>query len=426
MKLFAKNNKIRLIIWLTSISLLGLIITQTFIISKAFSTARKQFDHRADQTLSDIVDELKDKVGCIVATENSGQSQNIHQTIFNAVDTVFLAELFKKYVSYHRLDNQYYYAIIKTKGDSVIHASKNFNYSGSRPNPHKACLSCLWKEEYFHLALYFPNQRAFLFLELSLWLILSGIFLIIIILSYAYTISVLNRQKKLSEIKNDFINNMTHEFKTPISTISLATEVLLGEENSGPSERIKKYAGIIYEENQRMKSQVERVLHMAVQERGKLRLNKEPTDLHELIRNTVYNLCLEHCEKEVSVKYNLKAEHYTANIDPVHIRNVVDNIIENASKYSGEKPEILISSVNSGDGILISFEDNGIGISHASLKYIFDRFYRVPTGDIHNVKGFGLGLYYVKSIVEAHGGYVNAKSELNKGSRFNVYLPIQG
>jgi len=412
---------------LTSLSLLGLILTQSYIIMRAFNTVQKQFDHRVDQALDDVIGEFEIYVDTAYYFSDPGKDTTIGthpENILDIIDTTLLSVLMHKYMDYHRLDDDYVYAIVKTQNDSVLYSSGSFVFGSGRNSVHKACLSCLWKKEYYYLAVLFPQQTNFVFFELILWLILSGLFLLIVIFSYAYTVNTLFRQKKLSEMKNDFINNMTHEFKTPISTISLAAEVLLATDANTSTERIKKYSGIISDENQRMKSQVERVLNMAVNDVAEISLNREKTDIHKLIRNSIHNLCLDHCEKDVNISYELRAKNHVIVVDPMHIRNVIINIVENAIKYSGELPKISISTAKADDKIIISVEDNGIGISNDSMKHIFDRFYRVHTGDIHNVKGFGLGLYYVKSIVNLHGGYIKVKSEINKGSRFDVYLPL--
>jgi signal transduction histidine kinase len=329
-----------------------------------------------------------------------------------------------KYIDYHQLDKTFQYQILRTEDDSVIlSSSRNFDFSNVEA--HKVCLSCLWEKGTYHLAVYFPGKKAFVFLELSLWLFLSVLFILIVIFIFAWIIRTIVHQKKLSEIKNDFVNNMTHEFKTPISTISLATEVLMNAEPVTSIERMKKYANIIYDENQRMRVQVERVLQMAQLEKGEYQLNKGKIDVHQLLRNTVESLCLDHSEKKVKVDFHLDATISEINADKLHIGNIFSNLVDNAVKYSTQEPHIHCKTSNSEQGINIEFIDNGIGMSFETQKHIFDRFYRVPTGNIHNIKGFGLGLYYVKTMVEAHGGSVDVKSEINKGSRFAVHLPFE-
>jgi signal transduction histidine kinase len=253
---------------------------------------------------------------------------------------------------------------------------------------------------------------------------LTLLFLAIITSGVALIIITYLRQKKLSEMKNDFINNVTHEFKTPVSTIALATEVLMKTETKSNAERVRNYAGIIHDENERMRRQIERVLEIAQQDHHQIKLNIERLDIHQLINRIIPNLCLEKSERDVKVHYDLEASDPLIDADVMYVNSIISNITENALKYTnGSPPELNVSTINYHEGVQISIKDNGIGISRESLRHIFNKFYRVPTGNIHNVKGFGLGLYYAKVMTEAHGGNIKVFSELNKGSRFDVYLP---
>ena len=350
--------------------------------------------------------------------------KKIKETIFEVLDTSFLRETLKKYVEYHNLHSEYYFAIIKTSNDSILFASSKEMPDLKGVQVHKACLRCLWKKDYIHLAVYFPFQRLKTLTEMSTWLISSAIFLVLMSLTFYYTIASIIKQKKISEIRDDFINNITHEFKTPISTISLASEVLINAKPEIAEERIKKYAGIIFEENKRMRAQVDRVMQLAVMDNGKHDIQIKPVDMHKLICINVENLCLEHCDRQVHITYQLDAEISNINADPIHMANVVINLINNAIKYSTGEPDIKIITKNENNFFGFSVEDKGIGIHKENLKYIFDKFYRVPTGNVHNVKGFGIGLYYVKTMVEAHKGYVKVQSEPEKGTRFDIYIPV--
>jgi two-component system phosphate regulon sensor histidine kinase PhoR len=417
---------ITIIILATSIALVGLTITQSFWVWNAVNLEEKQYDHRVDMALKEVID------GLVNASDREmNRSQNPFYeaaqpkiTFFEVIDTTLLASLLRQYVDYHKLAPDYEYAILKTANDSIIYASTKAIPRSLKRNCHKACLSCLWKEEYFHLEVYFPSQRKAVLVDMSVWLIFSGIFILIVIFTFMYIINTIIKQKKLSEIKNDFINNMTHEFKTPISTISLASEVLLHTDAMSSPERIQKYSKIIYDENIRMRGQVDRVLQVARLDREEFSLAKSAFDLHQLVRDTVQNLCFEKCEEQTTLNYQLDAEQHILNADEMHIRNVVTNLVDNAFKYSRNGTSLKIKTQNRQEGIVLSIEDNGIGMSKDTIKHIFDKFYRIPTGNIHNVKGFGLGLYYVKNMVEAHGGDIQVKSEINKGSRFDVYLPL--
>jgi len=421
-----KRHTIKIIIILTALSVTGIILTQAFWISKSWKISQKQYNHRADEALNDVIGELEDYQDSTFRTSHHLpwlKDSDKSESILEVIDTVILDDLMQKYIDYHMLSENYEYAIVKTRDGSVLYSTTDYNELRPKCKPYKACLSCIWKEEYYHLSVCFANQNKIILIELSMWLLWSSLFIIIIIFSFSYVIYTILRQKKLSEMKNDFINNMTHEFKTPISTISLASEVLLNSESDASDDRIKKYSKIIFDENQRMRSQVERVLSMAQHEKGELRLTKTKTDIHELVTSTTSNLFFGDSAKNLQINFSFNATKTTINLDELHITSVIKNIVENAYKYSYKDPLVEIITTDFQDGVIISFKDNGIGMSHETQKHIFEKFYRVPTGNVHNVKGFGLGLYYVKTMVEAHGGFVNVQSELNKGSRFDVYLP---
>ncbi len=275
-----------------------------------------------------------------------------------------------------------------------------------------------------YLFLYFPNQKTYLITQMNIMTLASTLFILVIISSFTYTIITIIRQKKLSLIKNDFINNMTHELKTPISTISLACQALSDKDVQKSETLYQSYIRVINEENKRLGMMTEKVLQTAQLEKGKLRLNKVGFNLHDVIEDAIQKIDLQLKTRHGKIFTKLKAEFSFLEADKVHLTNLVFNLLDNAIKYSPESPQITISTENVNKGILIHVEDNGMGISKANQKKIFDNLYRVSTGNIHNVKGFGLGLSYVKAIVELHGGYIKLQSELKKGSCFTVFIPF--
>lgn len=420
------KRTIQFIIIFSGLSLVGLISTQTLWVSNALSLAEKQHSHRVDLALDDILEELVDRKDSLeIKSRLEGDSIYQSESLFSVLDTLILKSLIEKYVNYHKLNEDYYYSIVKTSNDSVYYSSFHSPINKKEMRVHKACLYCIWKKDYFHLEILFPVVRKNELVDMTTWLVSSGIFLLIMIFSLYYTIMIIIRQKKISRIRDDFINNITHEFKTPIATISLASEVLLRAENSDENKtRISNYARVIYDENRRMREQVDRVLQMAVLDKNKYNLDRKPTDMDTLIRNNVKNLCLEHCDREVIVHDKLGATKSEVMVDPIHMGNIINNLVSNAIKYSEGTPEITICSRSENKEYIFTVEDKGIGIKKEDQKQIFDKFYRVSTGNIHNVKGFGLGLYYVKTIVEAHQGVIKVNSEPGKGTRFDVYLPL--
>ena len=234
------------------------------------------------------------------------------------------------------------------------------------------------------------------------------------------------RQKKLGEIKNDFINNMTHEFKTPIATISLAVDAMKNEKVINDREKLGYFSGIIKEENQRMNRQVETILRASQLEKQEIDLNLEPVHVHQLIQDTVDNFALQLEDKKGKVELSLNAKNDLINADEVHFLNLVNNLMDNAVKYAKDNtpPLIKLTTQSNGKNFTLKIEDNGIGINRDTVKRVFERFYRAHTGNVHNVKGFGLGLSYVKTMVEAHEGDIKAESTLGKGSTFTVDFPL--
>ena len=274
------------------------------------------------------------------------------------------------------------------------------------------------------LIVHFPQKRIYLLRSMGLILSASAIFLIIIIISFIYIIRVVFTQKKVSDIKNDFINNMTHEFKTPIATISLATDAINNPKILADTERLKYYTGIIKEENARMNSQVEKVLQIALLDKKDFKLQLQPLDIHEIIQKAINHFTLQVNDRGGEIRSSLGALDYIVMGDDVHLANVIYNLLDNANKYSPENPDIFIHTYNEKDRLIIEVEDKGIGMTKETQKKIFDKFYRVSSGNIHNVKGFGLGLSYVKAILLEHNGDVNVESELGRGSKFIVNLPV--
>ena len=277
-----------------------------------------------------------------------------------------------------------------------------------------------------YLAVYFPDQQTFLIGKIWFSLASSILLVLVIIAIFGYALYTIMKQKKISEIKNDFINNMTHEFKTPISTVSLACEALQDDDVQKTDTFLKRYISIIDAENKRLGLQVEKVLQMATLEKRDFELKLEKLDVHEVIDRALGNINIQMEKRDGVIKKQLGASSKKVIADEVHLTNIIYNLLDNANKYSGEKPEITIATKNKNDGIVVEISDKGIGMSKEVMNRIFEKFYREPTGNIHNVKGFGLGLTYVKTILDALGGSINVKSDIAKGSTFEIYLPQHG
>ena len=271
------------------------------------------------------------------------------------------------------------------------------------------------------------NYRSLVFESLWLPIISAIVFTLLIMTAFYLTVRTMLRQKKLSEIKNDFINNMTHEFKTPLATISLAVDALRNEKVVSDKEKMSYFSTIIKEENKRMNRQVETILKAALMDKQEVQLLLRPLHAHQVIKDVVENFTLQLEEKNGKAEVLLNAENDFIDADEVHFSNLIINLIDNAIKYSKEDqpPIIRITTQSTPKSIVIVIEDNGIGMNKETVKRVFEKFYRAHTGNLHNVKGFGLGLSYVKTMVEAHGGEIKVDSVLGKGSTFTMEFPLK-
>ncbi|MFC2152054.1 sensor histidine kinase [Bacteroidota bacterium] len=335
------------------------------------------------------------------------------------LDTLIKYEILEK-----GFDKDYEYAIFNSSLDSIEKKSEGFQKE-FLPKAHKANLfpNDIVKKGTF-LYLYLPGKNSFVYNSISFMLIGSIFFTIIIIIIFFITIKITFRQKKLSEIKSDFINNMTHEFKTPIATISLAADSIENPKVISNQDKINQYLKIIKEENRRMNNQVESVLQISLLEKEKFKVNLFEFDLHDLIQKAIENINLKIIERKGKLNVMLHAENPFAMVDETHFLNIIHNLLDNAIKYSPNNLVINLKTQNQNGKINITVEDHGIGIKKEELVRIFDKFYRVSTGNIHNVKGFGLGLSYVKAIVNEFNGNIYATSEFGKGSKLEISLPI--
>lgn len=273
-------------------------------------------------------------------------------------------------------------------------------------------------------AVHFPGRELFIGRKTTLLLGLSVSFTLIIFLTFLLSIYLILKQKRISEMKSDFINNMTHEFKTPIATISIAADSIANQKVIGEEEKVRFFAGMIKKENQRMNEQVERILQIARLDRKEFEFNFQATDLHPLVEAAIDGIILQVEQRGGKIETRFEAVNPVVTTDPIHFTNLVCNLLDNANKYSPEAPQITVSTTNSSDGILLTVEDKGMGMTKAVQARIFDKFYRLTSGNIHTIKGFGLGLSYIKAILDANNGTIKVYSEPGKGSKFVVFIPF--
>lgn len=355
-----------------------------------------------------------------VLTDVIHGSRNIHERL----DRISLDTLLKKELKSRGISIPYQY-IVKNPSNMIFASFAENSIPNFVRDAYKAQLfpSDLQPQNHY-LYVHFPNTQGFILR--NMWTVFaSSVFLILMIGGIFYTsVNTMLKQKKLATIKNDFINNMTHEFKTPISTISLAVEVMKDNEVKKDSSKMNRYLNIIQDENRRLGTQVEKVLQMALLDKGDVKLKLERVNIHETIEQVLHNLSVQIEQKNGTVNLELDAGNPEIEADEVHVTNIIYNLLDNANKYSPEKPEITIKTVNEEGFLKITIADKGIGMTKEQLNKIFERFYRVPTGNLHDVKGFGLGLSYVKKMVESHQGMIQVESKIGEGSSFEVYLPL--
>jgi len=309
--------------------------------------------------------------------------------------------------------------------DNLVLASREYDAADAGEEPYETALfdGNVWKET-GNLSVYFPekNDRSFAAIFGNGLVPLSAFFFIVLLaFCFFYAINTMIRQKKMSELTTDFINNMTHEFKTPVSTIKLASEMILDE--NVPKSSLKRYIQIIQDENHRLGNQIEKVLQIAKIERSEAKLNLEPLNVHDILEDVMSHSLLQIEKKNGDLAFDFHSSNPLISADKVHLTNIFSNLIDNAIKYTPKLPHINVTTEDREEGILISIRDNGIGMSKEAQKKIFDKFYRVSTGNVHDVKGFGLGLSYVKIMTEAHGGTIDVKSKPEQGSLFQLFFP---
>ncbi len=349
-----------------------------------------------------------------------------YQSVEERINESFLDQHLKKGFENKGIDLDYEYGILVVDRDEVV-LQKTGKYELKLRE--EAFSILMYPSDPFmgseYLLIYFPNQKQYIIQQMWGTLLVSIILFVAIIYSFIYIVASILRQRKISELKDDFVNNMTHEFKTPISTIALACEALKDRSLSASKEMLSSYLDIIARENKRLESMSEKVLQSALMEKDLFKINKEKTNIHELIKEEISNIQLNLQQKNGVIISELNATNYFVDGDRVHLTNLFHNLFDNAIKYSKTTPKIKISTKNLDvNTICIRIKDNGIGISKTNQKKIFTKLYRVPTGNVHNVKGFGLGLSYVKVITEKHNGTIKLESELRKGSSFFITLPI--
>lgn len=416
-----KNSTIRIVVVLGIFAIAGIIVVQAYWMLRAWDLKEKQLDQSIQIVLKNVAERLAERKGSKppVNTVKQISSDYYLVNLNDEIDANWLEYYLKTEFNELKLSLDFEYGIYDCNTDEMMYG----NYIKSENTTEKIKRSKnlpKYSKFPYYFSIHFPTRNTYLVSSVQLWIVFS-IILFIAVVFFSYSLLLILQQKRLSELQKDFINNMTHEFKTPISTIQIASGVLQESPEINDNRRLKQYVKIIGEQNERLNGQVEKVLQIARIEKNGIKLQKEKLSLHDIIQQVVGSVNVK-TNGEDSIELHLNAQKSIIFADRVHLTNILYNLIDNATKYCQTTPHIVITTTDQGKGICLSIADNGIGIENKYQKQIFNKFFRVPTGNLHDVKGFGLGLFYVKEICRTHGWKIKVQSELNKGSIFNIYI----
>lgn len=402
-----KLNRTTVFISISSVALLIVLIIQVNWMIHTARIKEEIFNEKANMVLSRTAEALAADTNACRNMEVCVGRNEIHKT----------DSLLTNYMDFYNFHIDYYFEV-KKPGETAAQ-----NNSGLKNNVYKKRLEEEATRNGLELNLFLPEKRQFIVQEMGPMFITSVILILVVLIMFWRTILLLMREKRLSEHTNDFLNNMTHEFKTPLTNIALAGKMITKDASNRQEEKIKHYSEIILAENEKLRLQVEQVLSMTALERGEIPLRKTELDVHELIREAIKYISIQIENKQGELKLNLDAENPVIFGDKTHLVNALYNLVDNAIKYSPEKPELSIRTHNHEKQFILVVSDKGIGIEKEYQKKVFEKFFRVPTGDVHDVKGFGLGLSYIKKIVELHQGKIDLESTPGKGTTFTITLP---
>lgn len=418
-----KKNRIYSVIILGTISLIGIIIFQVFWIYNTFSSDQKQLDLSIKSALFNVAHqmaEFNDSQKPNINPVNQVSSNSFVVNIDDIIDPIILEHYLETEFENSHIKIDYEYAIYDCESDAMVHV-KRINVTGKKEKQLEEGAFKKFDDFNYYFSIRFPSKTRSVLHDMNVWAI-SGFVLITAFLFFIYAIFVIIRQKKLSEVQKDFINNMTHELKTPISTIGISAQVISDPDIVIQPERLAQYASIITNQNQRLEKQVEKVLKSTLAEKGKIHLELESFSINDCVSDIIRDFELKTQEKEGAIIFHADQQVKKIRADKAHFENLLFNLLDNALKYCNQQPKVEVSTILESSKIYLSIADNGIGIADKYRKKIFNKFFRVPTGDIHNVKGFGLGLDYVKNIVKAHHWKIKVKPQAQQGSIFTITI----
>jgi two-component system, OmpR family, phosphate regulon sensor histidine kinase PhoR len=419
-----KRNTFRLVLALGMLCIAGVILIQIYWVRKAFDLNQRQFEQSVTIALRTVAEKMADLNKVSLPPENPVKQVSSDYYVVNVNDRID-ANVLEYYLQTEFIKQDlhldYEYAIYDCNTDRMVYG-KYISAKENSENPEVKTALPKWDEYTYYFGVRFPKRGLYLVDSMNIW-IFSSFILLVVIVFFGYLVATIMKQKRLSQMQREFVNNMTHEFKTPLSTIAIAANVLSKPDIEKDPESLHTYAGIIQAENSRLIKQVEKVLQIASVDKDQMKLNTQELDLHELIEKVVSYARL-NLLQEGEIKLQLNAISHKIIADELHLTNIIHNLLDNAIKYSKAPPQIVIATKNVGNKLLLSIRDQGIGISRQYHQKVFEKFFRVPTGNIHNVKGFGLGLSYVRRMVEAHRWKIDLQSAENQGTTFTLSIPI--
>lgn len=409
-----KFNRNNILIIISSLALLVVLLIQVNWLFKTAQIKEELFNEKANMVLAKTTQAIyADEVTC-KKLEISAEENELHK----------IDSLLHYYMQFYNLHINYSFKVLHPEAIPV-NAGTDWEQllSPVQPACNRKSLEEVVSKKGWELKLHFPQKKQFIMAEMSTLFVTSVLLILIVLILFWKTTRSLLKEKAISEHTSDFLNNMTHEFKTPLTNISLAGKMLIKDVNNNQESKTKYYSGIILDENEKLRLQVEQVLSMSALERGEIPLNKIKLDFNSIIHDCMKSFELQLAHTHGKIELRPKAQNTIIYGDKTQLTNALRNLLDNSIKYSLKKTELLIQTFNLDNNIAISVNDKGVGIKKEHQKKVFDKFYRVPTGDVHNVKGFGLGLAYVKKIIELHQGTIGLESEKGKGTTFTITLP---
>jgi len=418
-----KFKHIRFVVLLGAFAIIGIIAIQLYFMKKEWSNKEKQFAQTVTICLRNVATKIYKFNNTAPSTPNPVRqlSSNYFVVDLNSeIDANILEHYLKSEFERYNVQTDFEYGIYNCETNVMEYGNYVF-YNGSKKPDVVSSDLAKYSGYNYYFGVNFPLLNNTIAGDMTIWFFLIGILLVSVIF-FAYSIFVILKQKKLSELQRDFINNMTHEFKTPISSINIAADVISNPDSIREPSRILTYGSVIKQEVTRLNDQVDKVLQIARIEKSGIHLRLELLDLNAIISQAVEN-CLANNGSRVTIKKELSAESCSAEGDRMHVTNIFYNLLDNAVKYAGDSPEIIIKTVCRENRVLVYISDNGPGISRAHQKRVFQKFYRIPTANVHDVKGFGLGLFYVKSICDAHRWKISLDPSPTKGTTFILEIP---